>query len=63
MQDYVNLIFYNYFADSPCFFLRGGSDKKISALVSAPLSALYMTFGSQGWTALFDLVNGAGPKV
>ena len=39
------------------------ADRKISALVSAPVSALYMTFGSQGWTALFDLVDTLGPKV
>ena len=45
------------------FFLQGeincwgGWDRKISALVSAPVSALYMTFGSQGWTALFDTLG------
>ena len=62
-------IFYNCFADIPCFFLQGeincwgGQDRKISALVSAPVSALHMTFGSQGWTALFDLADTFGPKV
>ena len=65
MQEYVHFIFYIYFADIPCFFLQGeinfsgGRDRKISATVSA----LYMTFGSHGWTALFDLVNTVGPKV
>ena len=70
MQEYVHfLYFYNCFADIPCFFLQGeinslgGRDRNISALVSAPVSALYMTFGSQGWTALFDLVDTLGPKV
>ena len=66
MQEYVHLLyfFYNSF-DIPCFFLQdeinrwGGRDRKISALVSA----LYMTFESQGWTALFDLVDTLGPKV
>ena len=35
----------------------------ISAPVSAPVSALYMSFGSQGWTVLLKLVDMAGPKV
>ena len=30
--------------------------------ISAPVSALYISFGWQGWTALFDLVDTAGPK-
>ena len=53
----------------PVFFLQGeinslgGRDRKISAPVSAPVSALYMSFGSQGWTAQFDLVDTVGPKV
>ena len=37
----------------------GGRDRKISA----PVSALFMSFGLQGWTALFELVDTAGPKV
>ena len=41
----------------------GEQDRNISAPVSAPVSALYMTFGSKGWTALFDLVDMIGPKV
>ena len=41
----------------------GERDRKISAPVSALVSALYMSFGSQGWTALFDLVYTVGPKV
>ena len=41
----------------------GGRDRKISAPLSAPVSALYMSFGSQGWTALLELVDTAGPKV
>ena len=64
------LYFYNFFADVPCFFFLqgeinslGGRDRKISAPVSAPVSALYMSFGSQGWTALLELVDTAGPKV
>ena len=58
-------IFTILFADIPCFFLQGeinswgGRDRKISA----PLSALYVSFGSQGWTALLELVDTAGPKV
>ena len=71
MQGYVNffLYFYNCFADIPCFFYRARSTagevrtEKISALVSAHVSAFYMTFGSQGWTALFDLVDRFEPKV
>ena len=53
----------------PVFFLQGeinswgGRDRKISALVSAPVSALYLSFGSQGWTALLELVDTTGPKV
>ena len=53
----------------PDFFLQGeincwgGRDRKISALVSAPVSALYLTFGSQDWTALFDWADTLGPKV
>ena len=49
----------------PVFFLQGeinfwgGRDRKISS----PVSALYMSFGSQGWTALLELVDTAGPKV
>ena len=51
MQEHVHfLYFYNCFADIPCFFSRaseincwGGRDRKISALVSAPVSALYLT--------------------
>ena len=35
----------------------------VSALVSVLVSAPYKTFGSQGWTSLFDLVNRVGPKV
>ena len=62
-------MFYIFFADIPCFFLQGeinfweGRDRKISALVSALVSALYMSFGLQGWTALLELVDTAGPKV
>ena len=69
MQKYVHfLYFYNCFADFPFFFLQGeincwgGRDRKVPALVSAPVSALYMSFGSQGRTALFDLVDTVGPK-
>ena len=48
----------------PAYFNSwGGRDRKISALVSAPVSALYMSFGSQGWTALLELVDTAGLKV
>ena len=70
MQEYVHfLYFYNCFLQMfPVFFLKGeincwgGRDRKISALVSALVSAIYMKFGSQGWTALFDLVDTVGPK-
>ena len=48
MQEHVHfLYFYTCFADIPCFFFQGeincwgGRDRKISALVSAPVSALY----------------------
>ena len=55
-------IFYNCFADIPCF--SPGRDQLLGrALVSAPVSALHMTFGSKGWTALFDLADTLGPKV
>ena len=56
---------FTFFADIPCFFLQGeinswgGRDRKIST----PVSALYMSFGSQGRTALLELVDTAGPKV
>ena len=67
MQEYVHFL---YFLQLFCrysvfFFLQGeingwgGRDRKISALVSA----LYLTFGSQGWTALFDWADTLGPKV
>ena len=58
-------IFTFIFADFPCFFLQGeisswgGRDRKISASVSA----LYMSFGWQGWTTLFDLVYTAEPNI
>ena len=62
MQKYAHfLYFYIIFADIPYFFLQGeinclgGRDREISAL--------HMSFGSQGWTALFDLVDTVGPKV
>ena len=62
-------LFLQFFCRCSLFFLQGeinswgGRDRKISALVSAPVSALYMSFGSQGWTALLELVDTAGPKV
>ena len=62
-------IFTFFCADIPFFSLQGeinswgGRDRKISAPVSAPVSALYMSFGSQGWTALLELVDTTGPKV
>ena len=58
-------IFTTFFADIPCFFLQGEinswgvRDRKISA----PVSALNMSLGSQGWIALLELVDTAGPKV
>ena len=58
-------IFTIFLQTFPVFFLQGeinswgGWDRKISA----PVSALYMSFGSQGWTALLELVDTAGPKV
>ena len=63
-----NFFIFTFFADIPCFFSGneinswGGQDRKISAPVSAPVSALYMSFGSQGWTALFDLVEKSSIK-
>ena len=71
LQEYVNFLYFFTIVLQifPVFFLQGdincwgGRDRKISALVSAPVSALYMTFGSQGWTALFDLGDTLGPKV
>ena len=67
MQEYARfLYFYIIFADIPCVFLQGeincwggGSDRK----KSAPVSALYMSCTSQGWKALFDLVETVLPKV
>ena len=61
-------IFTTVFCRYSLFFLKGeincwgGRDRKISALVSALVSALYMSFGSQGWTAVFDLVDTVGPN-
>ena len=43
--------------------LRGRAGQENICPVSAPVSALYMSFGSQGWTALLELVDTAGPKV
>ena len=34
----------------------------ILTFTDTQLSALYMTFGSQGWIVLFDLVYTVGPK-
>ena len=62
-------IFTIFFADIPCFFFQGeinsweGRDRKISDPVSALVSVLYTSFGLQGWTALLELVDTAGPKV
>ena len=62
-------LFLQFFADIPFLFLQGEincwgeRDRKISGPVSAPVSAHYMTFGSKGWTALFDLVDLVGPKI
>ena len=59
---FIFTIFWQIF---PFLFLQGeinswgGRDRKILA----PVSALYMSFGSQGWTALLELVDTAGPKV
>ena len=61
-------LFYTTFLQILPVFLQyeincwGGRDRKISALVSAPVSALYMAFGWQGWTAVFDLAYTVGPK-
>ena len=58
-------LFLHFLQVFPVFFspgrdqLRGRRDRKISA----PVSALYMSFGSQGWTALLELIDTAGPKV
>ena len=73
-QEYVHfLYFFINILQIFRFFLQGeincwgGRDRKISALVSAlvsaPVSALYLTLGSQGWTALFDGAGTLGPKV
>ena len=58
-------VFYIFFADIPCFFLQGeiNSWGERDRKISAPVSALYLIFGSQGWTALLELVDTAGPKV
>ena len=70
MQEYVHFPnFLQLFCRYSLFFSRArstawkGGTEKISALVSAPVSALCTTFGSQGWTALFDLVDSVVPKV
>ena len=54
---------------SPVFF-SPGQDQLLERAghvkigpVSAPVIALYMSFGSQGWTALLELVDTAGPEV
>ena len=62
-------LFLQLFCRYSLFFFQGeincwgGRDRKISALVSAPVSALYLTFKSQGWTALFDWADTLWPKV
>ena len=69
MQEYVHFLFSTIFLQIfPVFSpgrdqLLGRAGQKISALVSAPVSALYLTFGSKGWTALFDWADTLGPKV
>ena len=52
-------------ADIPCFCSREKSTarKDGTEKISTSVSALYMTFELQGWTALFDLVDIVGPKV
>ena len=64
LQEHVYFIF-TFFEDIPFFFsmARSTAGEDGTEKISAPVSALYMTFGSQGWTALFDLVDTVGPKV
>ena len=69
MQEYVHFIFFKIvlqmfpvFSPGQDQLLGRAGQKNISPGIS-PESALYMTFGSQGWTALFDLVDTLGPKV
>ena len=59
-------LFLHFFADIPCFFFSPGRDQLLGRAgqeISTPVSAIYMSFGSQGWTALLELVDTAGPKV
>ena len=59
-------IFTIFLQKFPVFFLQGeikswgGRDRIISALVSALVSALYMSFGWHGWTVILELVDTAG---
>ena len=56
---------FTFFADIPCVF-SPGRDQLLGRAGQeniGPVSALYMSFGSQGWTALLELVDTAGPKV
>ena len=60
---------FTFFCRSSLFFSPGrdqlswrGGQENIGPRIS-PVSALYMRFGSQGWTALLELVDTAGPKV
>ena len=69
MQKYVHLLFFTIvlqlfpvFSPGRDQLLGRAGQKNISPGIS-PVSALYMTFGSQGWTALFDFVDTLGPNV
>ena len=66
MLEYAHFLYvYIIFGDSPCFFLQGEINcwEERDRNISAPVSALYISFGSQGWTALFYVVDTAWPKV
>ena len=44
-------------------FFSPGRDQLLGRAGQENISALYMSFGSQGWTALLELVDTAGPNV
>ena len=64
-KNMATFFIFTFFADILCFF-SPGRDQLLGRAGQkniGPVSALYMSFGWQGWTALFDLVDTAGPKV
>ena len=65
MLKYAHFLFFTLFLEIvPVFFSRARSTAgKSGTGTYQPPYQPYMSFGSQGWTALFHMVDTAGPKV